>query len=197
MSQPDNAKLLGAPYGCPSVKKGDRAFCLFRDCVVVITGWSDGRLLWPRCRAIGVRGGSGLLVNEELARAIRTESAEALKYWWGIGTAAAWHWRKALGIGQRGTPGSRRLFDKSARAGAEAMKRRDFTPAEIEERRRRAIELGLGKGLKTGYHGPLWTKKQIKLLGKKPDAEVALLTGRTENAVRIKRDRLKVPRTAE
>jgi hypothetical protein len=194
MPHPDKVTLLGAPYRCPAVKKGDRAICLLRDAAVVITGWQEARILWPRCRAKGVRGGSGLLVDEELARAIRTESAEALKYWFGIGTHGAWHWRKALGMGQRGTPGSRRLFDKSGRAGAEAMKQREFTPAEIEDRRRRAIALGLGKGLKLGYHGPRWTKKQIRLLGAKPDADVALLTGRTQNAVRIMRDRLKIPR---
>src|SRR5262249_47533717 len=98
MPPPPKLKLLGAPFHCPAVRKGERAFCLFRDCDVVITGWHDGRILWPRCRAIHARGGSGLLVDEELARAIRTESAEALKYWFGIGTHAAWHWRKAFGI---------------------------------------------------------------------------------------------------
>jgi hypothetical protein len=193
MHHPDKVTLLGAPYRCPAVKKGDRAFCLLRDCDVVITGWHDGRFPWPRCRAIGSRGGSGLLVDEDLARAVRTESAEALKYWWGVSTKAAWHWRKALGIEQWGTPGSKRLHDELSRAGAEAIQQREFTAEEREERRRRAHALGLGKNLTPGYHGPRWTKKQIKMLGARPDAEVALLTGRTESAVRQKREELEIP----
>src|SRR5262249_55053726 len=59
--------------------------------------------------------------------------------------------------------------------------------------RRRAIRLGLGGGLWPGYHGPRWTRKQIKLLGARPDAEIALLTGRTEGAVRQKREELAIP----
>ena len=63
---PENAKLLFGPYEPPPLRKGDRATCFYRDSVVVITAWSDGRLSWPRCRALGHRGGSSLLVDEEL-----------------------------------------------------------------------------------------------------------------------------------
>ena len=46
--------------------------CLARDCDVVVTGTSTGRIPWPRCRAVGTHGGgSGILVDEELARAVR------------------------------------------------------------------------------------------------------------------------------
>jgi hypothetical protein len=62
------------------LKKGDRATCLYRDALVVVTSWSDGRLSWPRCRALGHRGGSGILVYADLARAIRHESAAAVEY---------------------------------------------------------------------------------------------------------------------
>jgi hypothetical protein len=73
---------LFGPYEPPALRQGDRAHCLYRDADVVVTGWSDGRISWPRCRALGHRGGSGLLVEEELARAIMHESG-ALLYWWG------------------------------------------------------------------------------------------------------------------
>jgi hypothetical protein len=39
---------------------------------MVVTSWSDGRILWPRCRAADTPGGgSGLVVDAELTRAVR------------------------------------------------------------------------------------------------------------------------------
>jgi hypothetical protein len=38
-----------------------------------------------------------LLVDEELARAIRSESAAVLRYWWGVSVGVVWRWRRALG----------------------------------------------------------------------------------------------------
>src|SRR5947209_8335268 len=95
---PENAKLLFGPYTPPALRKGDRTHCLYRDALVVVTAWSDGRISWPRCRALGHRGGSGLLVDEELARAIRSESASALMFWWGITGSTVALWRTALGV---------------------------------------------------------------------------------------------------
>src|SRR5262249_46477750 len=58
---PENCKLLFGPYEPPPLAKGERTHCLYRDALVVVTSWSDGRISWPRCRALGHRGGSGLL----------------------------------------------------------------------------------------------------------------------------------------
>src|SRR5262249_7625408 len=71
---PENAKLLFGPYEPPPLQKGDRATCLSRDADVVITSWSDGRISWPRCRALGHRGGSGLLVCAALGPQARALS---------------------------------------------------------------------------------------------------------------------------
>ena len=78
----DRVQPLRGLYEAPPLRVGDRASCLFRDCDVVVTGWTDARISWPRCRPLDVRRSHpSLLVNEDLARAIRQESAAALTYW--------------------------------------------------------------------------------------------------------------------
>jgi predicted amidohydrolase len=117
---PESAKLLFGPYTPPPLRKGDRATCLYYDAEVVITSWSSSRISWPRCRTIGHRGGSGLLVDEELARAVRHESAAALMYWWGVSENTATLWRKAFGVeGWTATEGTYLLV----RAAAELLRK--------------------------------------------------------------------------
>jgi hypothetical protein len=68
----DPYQLLHGLYTPQPLRRGDRASCLFRDSDVVLTGWSDGRISWPLCRRPGQTGGRpGLLLDEELARAVR------------------------------------------------------------------------------------------------------------------------------
>ncbi len=81
---PDKCRLLHGPYHAPPLARGDRATCLLRDGDVVITGWTSAHIPWPRCQAVGVKGGSGVLLDEELARAVRTEAAAAVGCWWGV-----------------------------------------------------------------------------------------------------------------
>jgi hypothetical protein len=190
---PDNCKLLFGPYEPPPLAKGDRATCFYRDTAVVITSWSDSRLSWPRCRALGHRGGSGLLVEEELARAVRSESAAAIMFWWGVGCNAVWSWRKALGVeGHDGTEGSRRLIQAAAEKGADQVRGKPLSPEQVEVRRRNAHALNLGQYLDPA-HGQGWTRAELRLLGKHSDAQVAARTGRSANAVRVKRTKLGIP----
>src|SRR5262249_20372042 len=162
-----------------------------RDCYVVVTSWTDARIPWPRCRPLdSPLGGSGLLVDEVLARAIRHESAAALCFWWRASEGAVWRWRKALGVTRTSSAGSRGLIHAAAKAGASAVQEREYTDEERDRRGRRARELGLDRNLRTGYHGEWWTAKELALLGRLPDAEVARWTGRTKNAVTVKRNRL-------
>ena len=70
------------------------------------------------------------------------------------------------------------------------MKRWVVTEAERRARRRRARELNLGQYLKPGTHGPWWSAEELALLAALSDAEVAERTGRTENAVRLRRRKL-------
>jgi hypothetical protein len=143
---PENARLLFGPYTPPPLRKGDRTRCLYRDADVVITSWSDGRISWPRCRALGHRGGSGLLIDDELARAVRSESAAAVMFWWGVSCNAVWLWRKALGVeGRDGTEGSRRLIRAAAEKGADQVRGKPLSAEQVERRRRTARALNLGQ----------------------------------------------------
>jgi hypothetical protein len=194
MPVPDRCRLLFGPYRPPRLRPRDRATCLARDCDVVVTGLSAGRIAWPRCRALGTHGGgSGILVDEELARAVRTESAAAVGYWWGVSVSTVAWWRRALGVTRTNNDGSRRLVVAAAEAGGAAMRKRGLTDEEADERSERARRLNLGRHLIRGGGYPLWTAAAIQLLGTAPDADVAKQLGKTVEAVRLKRTRLRIP----
>jgi hypothetical protein len=84
MRDADRIRLLHGPYRAPRLRVGDRATCLYRDCDVVVTGWTDAPISWPRALPVGERGPPGLLVDNELARAVRSESAAAVMRWWRV-----------------------------------------------------------------------------------------------------------------
>ncbi len=111
MTDDDHIKLLYGPYQPPRLKVGDRALCLYRDAEVVIYDWSMARIPWPLCYPARTRAaGKGLLVDEELARAVRLESALAVCYWWGISSATVGKWRKIVGADRKNNPGTYRLI---------------------------------------------------------------------------------------
>src|SRR6266852_913727 len=190
----ERLKLLFGPYKAPRLRRRDRAFCLFRDCDVVITSWTDARISWPRCRALDVgRSAPGLLVNEEMARAIRSESAVAIRHWWKVSTTTVAAWRRALGVGRADPEGSRRLIRAAAELGASKIRGKRLPSEQVERRRHTAIALNLGRHLVTGFHGPWWTPKELALLGTYPDNVIARRVGRTVTAVRLMRTRLGIP----
>jgi hypothetical protein len=191
---PDKVKLLFGPYTPPPLRKGDRATCLYRDCDVVVTGWSDGRIPWPRCRSLEARGGAGgILVEEELARGVRGESATALAYWWGVSMIMAWRWRKALGVeGWTATEGTRRLMRATAEKAVAQVRGKPLSPEQVEQRRQTTLELNLAQYLDPA-HGAGWSEDELALLGTVPDEEVARRTGRTVNAIQLKRGKLGIP----
>jgi hypothetical protein len=181
----DSYELHHGPYHPPPLHRGDRATCLFRDGDVIVTGWSDARIPWPRCRRLDTHGGgSGLLVDEELARAIRLESSLAIQHWFGVNNSVVWRWRKALCV-PRFNEGSARLQTALNVCKGAAKKGKHLSPEQVEQRRRTAKELGLR--LPPREDGWLWTQRELDLLGTLPDAEVAARIDRTEIAVRVMR----------
>ena len=117
-----------------------------------------------------------------------------LRHWWGASTFAVWSWRRALGVeGRAGTEGSRRLIRAASEKGAAVIRGRPLTPEQVEQRRRNAVENDLARFLTKGYHGPWWSRKELALLGRLPDDEVARRTGRTIDAVRSVRYRRGIP----
>jgi hypothetical protein len=111
-------RLLDGPYTPPTLQVGDRMRRFYRNVEVVITSWTGARIPRPRGRAVSASGRPGLLRTDELVRAIRTESAEAIKFWFAVSTPTVWHWRRGFGISQWGTEGSRRLHRRCSEAGA-------------------------------------------------------------------------------
>jgi hypothetical protein len=188
----DRHRLLHGPYSAPRLRKGARAFCLYRDADVVVTSWTDARIPWPRCRALHCRGGSGLLVTDELVRAIRSESAAALMYWWDVGEAAVWAWRRAFGVSQFGTDGSKRLHEITVAKAAAKTRGKPLSAEARAKMHRAAVKRAdlaglLERARAKRWAGRGWTRAQIALLGTMPDDELVARTGRTVGAVRVRR----------
>jgi len=106
-------------------------------------------------------------------------------------------WRKAFGVARTDPEGSRRMIQAAAQAGGDAVRERDWTEEEKERRRQNALKNNLAQYFTPGSHGPLWTAKQLALLGTLADGEVASRIGRTTTAVRVMRQRLGIPNTLD
>jgi hypothetical protein len=177
---PRKVQLLHGPYIPPALRRGDRATCLFRDDDVLITSWSDGRISWPRCQRPGQKGGSGLLVDEELARAVRLESSLAVQYWWGVRAETVWRWRQALDVPQMNEGSHKLRQSMSRRLGGIRYARKDAQPTRRK----------LGRPLIPGRLARPWTATEDALLSRLPGPEVARRTGRTLAAVYQRRHHL-------
>ncbi len=65
---------------------------------------SDAPIPWPRART-NPHAHPLPICTPELERAIRTESVQAVVYWWGMSRWAVRRWRHALGV-ERFNPGT-------------------------------------------------------------------------------------------
>jgi hypothetical protein len=124
------------------------------------------------------------LLDDELARAVRTESAAALCFWWRVSRNVVKHWRKFLDVTRTNNARTHELIKAAALEGAAMQQVRVWTDAEREAKRQTAKRLDLGRTIWHGYQGPRWTAAEMKLLGKLSDADVAARIRRTVEAVR-------------
>jgi hypothetical protein len=116
-----------------------------------------------------------------------------LCYWWGVSANTATLWRRAFGVeGWTATEGTRRLVQANAEKVSGALRGKPLPPEQVELRRRNALKNNNAQYLDPA-HGCGWTAGQLALLDIHPDSRVAALTGRSENAVRQKREELGIP----
>ena len=97
MNETDRHKLRFGPYHTPRHRIGATVVCEICG-EVVIVGTSDGRIPWPLGRPAGAKGRASLVVYRDLAKAVRKESKQAVRHWWGAGHIAVSKWRVALDV---------------------------------------------------------------------------------------------------
>jgi hypothetical protein len=95
---------------------------------------------------------------------VRRESAEAVKYWWGVSGDTVALWRQALGVTRANNRGTRRLVRAGAARHGEACRGK---PSSARP----------------------WTFGELALLGVLSDEALAARTGRSAAAVRAMRTR--------
>jgi hypothetical protein len=161
-----HVKLLGR-YKTPRFRYGDVVLCELRGSVKIV-GLTNARIPWPKCRAGRAHA---IILYGDLAEAVRRESVEAVKHWFGVGDDRVWKWRKALGV-ERENEGTRALLSRITPLTVQSSKaRRRLKPAlRSPERAAKIAAARLGKPM------PAQTRKALRLAhaGRKPSAVTRL-----------------------
>ncbi len=193
MRRPPSIPVLRGTYTPPAAERGDRIDCLVRDCTMIVTGWTDAPISWPRgCRGGRSPGSPSVIVDEELARAVQHESATAISYWWGVSTVTVVKWRRALGVDRRNNEGTQVLVHaatRKARAAVDPVR----SPECRQKQRENAIRRRLWELAPKVTRGLAWTARHKALIGTMPDRAVAARTGHPLRSVRHMRLKLGIP----
>lgn len=120
-----------------------------------------------------------------------------MMHWFGISVSTIWSWRKAFGVTQWGTPGSKRLLEANTIKANESVRGKKLSKKAVRDRRKRAKELNLVQHLRD-YQAKMraerpWTDADIALIGTMKDTQLARKLGRTRDEVHNERVRRSIP----
>jgi hypothetical protein len=108
-----------------------------------------------------------------------------------ISEHTVWSWRKAFGVSQWGTEGSRLLHRELSERGAEATCGQKQSAQHIRQRVLTRRSYGVKPPSRWAETG--WKPEELALLGTMPEEELAHRIGRTAHAVRLARNRRGMP----
>jgi hypothetical protein len=127
-----------------------------------------------------------LLVDEQLARAVRSESVAAICHWWGVGRSLVHRWRRAMGVSRTNNPGTLRLIRANVELIAASRRGKEWTDEERDRRRQRAIE---------SESALPCSEEELALLSTMPDESLAKRIGKSRDAIMAQRRRQKIAAT--
>jgi hypothetical protein len=181
-------------YKPPALQPRQRVWCYVCDCLAVVTDWSDAPIIWPRGRALHRKSGvPGVIVEDELARAVKQESANAIAYWWGVSMFSVIKWRKALGVDRRNNEGTQILIHAATTRARAVAEQNGPTEQYRQKKREHMLRMRLWEKAPRVTHGLPWTPEHLAMLGTMPDREVALQTGHPLFSVKTTRQQLRIP----
>jgi len=215
----DRFKLQAGPYSTPAFRYGKTVFDE-RVGDVEIVGLSDAPIPWPIGRKGRHRA---LILFGCLVDAVRTEPNQAVAHWWGVSGQTVTKWRKALDVDATpGTTNLRREYlddygdaMRAAKGPMSEEHRRAIIESKRGKRRPKRVMAALRKAnkgrkvsaetrrklsvaqRKRGAYPPAagvpWERWEDELFNSLPAAEIVKRTGRTLNAVYLRRQKLGYP----
>lgn len=201
--QEEKVRFVGGPYAPPLVPLGSRLKCDWGG-ELEVGGYTNALIPWPTA----LHHPRQLILCGDLVRSLKTESRLAVAFHFGISPQMVSEYRRRLGI-ERYTPGSLRLFwrnvnlartdEARAKMSQQREGRADLMPPEARERLRtiqerpksedwkqRMAERQQRRNLFAGVPEK-WTDDELKLVGTRPDREIARLLNRSLAAVKAKK----------
>ncbi len=211
MKDSDRFKLYFGPYATPRFRYGQRVWCHYRGWVKIV-GSTDGKIQWPIGRPTRTKPGrDSMVIYHGLKRAIEKESNQGVAHWWGVNRATVRRWRRAMDV-VRKTPGtvrtldvtlkakSRRTKSANARRGKPRPKHvlRALRKANLGRKASEATRKKQSASHKKRRTRPPWLNDAWKPWEDNAARTLSIndameKTGRTRDAVLMRRRRLKLP----
>jgi len=204
--QEEKVRFVDGPYAPPLVTVGGWLKCELRG-ELQVGGYTNTLIPWP----VAVGHARQRIVCGDLLRALRTESLAAVSFHFGICHSVISEYRQRLGI-ERLTPGSMRLFRRTidlartpearAKLSRHHEGRADTMTAEAREKLRgiqqrpKSVEWKqrMGERWKRRHallgRPPPWKEEELRMIGTRPDREVAKVLNRSLSSVKGKKFQL-------